>query len=257
MIPLPNYVPDELDSKPVWQRIDHDGAYGGVGGFRHDDMAQRDHRLVRAAYWAMVDLIDSQVGRMLDTLKATGQLENILVIFTSDHGEMLGDHGVYLKGPYFYEPAIRVPLIISWPGVVESATRTDALVELVDLAPSLVDACGMERDPGMQGRTLWPLLTGNAPLNQHRDDVYCEFYGSNFHYTPAAYTTMVRAERYKLTVAHGENTGELYDLEDDPNETISRWDDPAYGGIRLEMMMRLADRMAWTVDPLPEREAPW
>ncbi len=64
-----------------------------------------------AAYYAMVELIDLQVGRMLDALERTGQLENTLVIFMSDHGEMLGDHGIYLKGPYFYEPAIHVPLI--------------------------------------------------------------------------------------------------------------------------------------------------
>src|SRR3546814_1538517 len=76
-------------------------------------MRDEDHRLVRAAYWAMCDLIDQQVGRMLDALDRTGQRENTIVIFMSDHGEMLGDHGIYLKGPYFYEPAVRVPLIVS------------------------------------------------------------------------------------------------------------------------------------------------
>ena len=92
-------------------------------------MSDRDHRFVKASYWAMCDLIDEQVGRMMEALERTGQLENTIVIYMSDHGEMLGDHGLYLKGPYFYEPAVRVPLIISYPGVVTPQTST-ALVEL-------------------------------------------------------------------------------------------------------------------------------
>jgi arylsulfatase len=255
-IPLPNYVQGELENKPVWQRIDHEGAYSGIAGHRCVEMTDQDHRTIRVAYWAMVDLIDAQVGRMLDALEATGQLDNTIVIFASDHGEMLGDHGIYLKGPYFYEPAVRVPLILSGPGI-RSGVRSGALAELADLAPTLLDACGLKRHPGMQARTLWPLLTGETSPDRHRDDVYCEFYGSNFRYDPPAHTTMVRTERYKLTVAHGQNTGELYDLESDPTETVNRWGDPGYVGVRHEMMMRLCDRMAWTADPLPEREAVW
>src|SRR4051794_35407050 len=112
-------------------------------------MTPDDHRLIRAAYWAMCDLIDVQVGRLLDMLERSGQRENTLVVFMSDHGEMLGDHGFYLKGPFFYEPAVRVPLLISWPGVVRDALRTSALVEMVDLAPTLLEAVGLPRHPGM------------------------------------------------------------------------------------------------------------
>ena len=256
-LPLPNYVEDELDDKPVWQRIDHQKAYGGAGGFPYDEMSETDHRWVRAAYWAMVDLIDHQVGRLLDVLEATGQRENTLVIFTSDHGEMLGDHGIYLKGPYFYEPAVHVPLILSCPGLFTGDRRIAGLVELVDLAPTILEACGLEAEPGMQGTSLLPLLKGEAPASSFREDVYSEFYASNFHYDPHAFTTMVRTDRYKLTVAHGLNTGELYDLERDPAETHNLWADPGHAETRHNMMMRLADRMAWTADPLPEREAVW
>ncbi len=86
---------------------------------------------MRAAYWAMCDLIDVQVGRLLAKLEETGQWENTLVIFMSDHGEMLGDHGIYLKGPYFYDEATHVPLIVSWPGQI-APSGAPALVELVD-----------------------------------------------------------------------------------------------------------------------------
>ncbi|MBN1919398.1 MAG: sulfatase-like hydrolase/transferase [Verrucomicrobia bacterium] len=263
-IPLPNYLPGELDGKPVWQAIDHQRAYAGTSsGYAYDTMSDREHRLIRAAYWAMVDLIDDQVGRMLDALDRSGQRDNTLVLFMSDHGEMLGDHGIYLKGAYFYEPAVHVPLIVSWPARIEPARRSTALAELTDIAPTLLEAAGLPRAPGMQGRSLWPVLTGHADPSTHRDDVYCEYYNANQHYKTPAHLTMVRTERHKLVVPHGRAgaqghlAGELYDLDEDPNETHNRWHDPAHHDIRHQMMLRLCDRMAWTVDPLPIREGNW
>lgn len=257
-IPLPNYVVGELDNKPGWQRIDHGEAYGGGAGFAYETMTADDHRLVRAAYWAMVDLIDRQVGRLLALLEQTGQRQDTLIVFISDHGEMLGDHGIYLKGPYFYEPMVRVPLIISWPGLIHENRRSTGLVELVDLAPTLLEAAGLERHPGMQGISLWRHLTGNADPDHHRDDVYCEYYNAmGCHKDPAAHLTMVRTRRHKLVCAHGSDTGELYDLEEDPGETNNRWDDPDCGPVKTHMLKRLCDRMAWTVDPLPLRVADW
>ncbi len=256
-IPLPNYVEGELENKSVFQRMDHRGAYNHAGYLDCDAMDPDDHRLVRAAYWAMCELIDAQVGRILEALERTGQHENTLVIFHSDHGEMLGDHGIYLKGPHFYEPAVRVPLIFSGPGVLPGR-RSRALVELGDLAPTVLDAAGMPRPPGMQARSLWALLTGDAPLNEHRADAYCEFYNAmTCHTTPQAHATMVTTDRYKLVVYHGTGEGELYDLEADPRETHNLWGVPRYASAKMEMLERLCDRMAWTVDPLPERRAPW
>lgn len=258
-IPLPNYVEGELEDKPIFQRIDHTGAYGGQKDlYPFNKMSDDDHRLIRAAYWAMCDLVDAQVGRMLDALERTGQLENTIVIFMSDHGEMLGDHGIYLKGPHFYEPATRVPLIISWPGHIK-AQVSPALVELVDLAPTLLQAAGLQHHPGMQGRSLWPLLTGQAPANYHRDTVYCEHYGTTHHAPdkPSAYATMVRTERHKLVAFHGQQGGELYDLKRDPNETHNLWCATEYQGVKMELFQKLCDRMAWTVDPLPVRVGPY
>jgi arylsulfatase A-like enzyme len=257
-VPLPNYVEGELRNKPVYQQIDHRGAYGTPGYHAFKDMTERDHRAVRAAYWAMIDLIDAQVGRMLDTLERTGQIDNTIVVFTSDHGEMLGDHGIYLKGPYFYEPAIRVPLIISWSGGLNVRGRSRALVELGDLAPTILEAVGLDPHPGMQSRSLWPMLSGQAELDSHREDVYCEYYNAMpFHKEPAAHATMVRTDRYKLVAVHGLDAGELYDLQEDPNETLNKWDDPELLPVRAALLKRLCDRMAWTVDPLPERQAAW
>ena len=256
-IPLPDYTPGELDDKPIFQQQDHNGGYNNPNLYPFSGMNETDHRLVRAAYWAMIDLIDAQVGRMLDALETSGQADNTIVIFMSDHGEMLGDHGMYLKGPHFYEPAIRVPLIVAGPGI-PAARVSDALVELTDLAPTLLDAAGLERHAGMQGCSLWPLLTGNAPLDSFREDIYCEFYNAlSGHKEPQAHATCVRTTQHKLAVYHGIGAGELYDLVTDPGEVVNRWDDPGYATVKTQMLLRLTDRMAQTVDPLPSRVAPW
>lgn len=257
-IPLPNYVEGELEKKTIFQRKDHGGAYDSPGDFDFTQMTDYDHRLIRAAYWAMIDHIDLQVGRLIDFLEETNQLDNTIIIFHSDHGEMLGDHGIYLKGPYFYECGVHVPLIISWPGVIEGGRRSKALVELVDIAPTLMEAVGLEVYKGMQGKSLWGILNGKEPLDEHRDDVYCEYYNSNIkHRNPFAHGTMVYDGRYKLARYHSIDKGELYDLDKDPNETINLWDNDEYKDVKTEMLIRLSDRMAWTCDPLPVRQAVW
>lgn len=256
-IPPPAYRPGELENKPVWQRIDHQRAYAGHGGFPFNEMTETDHRCIRAAYWAMCDLIDHQVGRLLEALEKSGQRDDTLVIFTADHGEMLGDHGIYLKGPYFYDCAVRVPLIMTWPGRIAAGREVNSLVELVDIAPTLLEYAGLPRYAGMQGRSLASLSAADAQATAQRDSVYSEFYAANFRYDPPAHATMLRTERYKLTVAHGQNDGELYDLAHDPQEYVNLWHDTAYQAVKCNLLVQLADRMAWTVDPLPAREAFW
>ena len=252
-IPLPDYTEGELEDKPHFQQPAVRESYGFPGPHRFGEMTETDHRMCRAAYWAMCDLIDVQVGRMLDALEASGQTENTIVIFMSDHGEMLGDHGLYYKGPFFYDPAVRVPLIVSWPGHIRPG-RSRALVELQDPTPTLLEAARLDRHPGMQAASLLPLLTGATGADHHHDDVYCEYYnGMRAGAEPAPFATMLRDSRYKLTVAHGLDVGELYDLQEDPSETRNLWDDPGHLERKLNMLKRLCDRMAFMCDPLPAR----
>lgn len=260
-IPLPNYVPGELDAKPETQRLHHNGSYKGARTIEFPSRGDREHQVMRAAYWAMVDLVDRQVGRILDTLDRTGQRENTIVVFHADHGELLGDHGLYLKGPYFYDPAIRVPLILNWPGGLPSGRRVDDLVELVDLAPTLLEAVGASPEPGMQGRSLLPLINDSLTDTTHRDDVYAEYYNAcQDHLGERAFVTMVRTLENKIVVVHGPAagpSGELYDLIEDPGENTNRWDDPDYVDVKVRMLQRMVDRMAMTVDPLPVRDDIW
>ncbi len=251
-VPLPDFVPGELERKPAVQSRYHHGAYGDPRLYPAADMAEGDHRLIRAAYWAMCDLVDRQVGRILAALEASGQAERTIVIFMSDHGELLGDHGIYLKGPFFYEPAVRVPLIVSWPGHVVPA-RHGGLAELVDLAPTLLEAAGLPAHPGIQGRSIWPALRGAAPPPA-RPDVYSEWSDP---FPPEGAVTMLRTGTHKLVAHHGTGTGQLYDLEADPHERDNLWAHPGSAAVKAELLGRLCDRMAEMTDPLPPRRAPW
>lgn len=135
-----------------------------------------DGKTQQALYYAMIAQVDEQFARLLQCLDDTGQRENTVVIFTSDHGETLGDHGLLFKGCRFYEGLVRVPLIISWPGHFERGLRSDALVELLDLSATLLDVAGVETPDYFQGRTLRPILDGTGPAEHHRDFVRCEYY---------------------------------------------------------------------------------
>lgn len=253
-MPLPDYVPGELDNKPRFQQTDHHGSHGGRGR-SCADANERELREVVAAYYAMIEHIDHHVGRLLDHLETTGQRDDTIVIFHSDHGELLGDHGMWQKGPHFYDCSIRVPLIVSWPGHFEAGLRSDALVQLIDLAPTVLDACGEPVPERMQGRSLAPILRGEVDPDEHRDSVYCEYYNAMPCRRPPAYGTMYRDRERKICVYHGDarGEGELYDLQADPGEHINLWDDSAWTDERLDYTHRCFDRRVFTMDPWPER----
>ena len=197
----------------------------------------RDAWTLQAAYYAMIELIDEQVGRMLDALRDSGQERDTLVLFTSDHGEMLGDHGLIQKGCRFYEGLVRVPLILAWPDHVRRGLVSDALVELTDLAPTLLQAAGLAAPEWMQGRSLLPLAAGEADPRHHRDAVWCEYFDA-IDAPDATRATMYRNQRYKLIVYHGHGLGELYDLEQDPGEFDNLWDDPAHAALKADLLLK-------------------
>lgn len=253
-IPSPNYREGELKNKPIYQQIDHQEASGGHGvSFVHT--TDLEHRRMKAAYYAMIEQVDTEVGRMLEALEETGQADNTIVIYMSDHGDMLGDHGIFLKGPYFYEGAIRVPMIIRWPGRYKAGLRSDALVEMVDLAPTLLEAAAIPIPLGMQGRSLTPLLTGQT--TRHRDSIYCEYFDSLALYNPPPMAVCVRNEKYKLVYYQKLDSGEFYDLEKDSDETYNLWDSTSARAAREETMRTMMSRMIDTVDPIPERKCLW
>lgn len=253
-MPNPAYKEGELDNKTPFQQLDHQGAHGGHG-LSFVKTSPEEHRKITAAYYAMIEQADTAMGQMLQTLEETGQADNTIVIFMSDHGEMLGDHGIYLKGPYFYDCLTRVPLIIRWPHRFKAGLKVDALVEMLDIAPTLVEAAGIPVPKGMQGISLMPLLTGQSTT--HRDSVYMEFLNANPNYPTPPLLTGVRTERWKLNYCANAKYGELYDLQNDPGEFNNVWHDPHHSDAREQMMQVLTSRMLSSTDPLPMRVAPW
>ncbi len=250
-MPLPKYREGELQDKTAYQRMDHKWAHNTPGDFHVAAMTDDDRRQVTAAYYAMVELIDDQVDRMLKALEETNQVENTLVIFMSDHGEMLGDHGLYYKGPHFYEAAVRVPLVFRWPGHFQENLQVTGLIELVDIVPTLLQFAGLEIPEAIQGRSLLPLCEGKADPAHHRDYVYCEYYNAWTH--KRSYGTMMRTPAEKIAVYHGIDEGELYDLENDPDEFTNLYRRPEETQRRHRLLKQAFDASVFTMDPMPPR----
>lgn len=208
-------------------------------------------RLNLARYWAMIELIDENVGRMLEALEDSGQRENTVVLFTSDHGHMIGDHGLYNKGCRFYDGLVRVPLIWSWPGKITENVRSDALVELTDITPTLLELTGLSVHDRMHGRSLLPLLTNSgkpdrSDPDEHRPFVRCTYSGTLN--GPSSFGTMLRDRRFKLVNYHGTGLGQLFDLQEDPHEHNNLWSHPKYAEVRAEMTQASFDAEALATD---------
>lgn len=243
-MPLPLFQPHEAWSQLSFSRVDHQTR-------KPIPPDSYDARRMVAAYCAQIELIDDQVGRLLAALEASGQRDNTLVIFTSDHGEMLGDHGLQQKGCRFYEGAVRVPLIFSWPGRFKAGLRSSALVELVDLPVTLMEATGLSVPADIHGKSLLPILEGKAAPARHREFARCEYHDAMpFKDGDATHANMiVTGTQHKLVVYHGHDVGELYDLRKDPNEFRNLWDDAESREVKHELMKRLFDATMLATDP--------
>jgi arylsulfatase A-like enzyme len=226
----------------------------GVRG-NNPSTGARDAWTLKAAYYAMLKLVDDQLGRLLQAIDDGGDFNNTLVIFSTDHGESLGDHGLIEKGCRFYEGLVRVPLIFSWPGQIKTNLQSDALVELMDIAPTLLDAATIAKPSHMQGQSLWPLLTGKTDPRFHKPFVRSEYFDA-LKENDGTRATMYRDDRYKLVVYHGHDLGELYDLNVDPGEFNDLWDDPNASDIKNRLIHQSFDATMLVQDLGPPRIGP-
>jgi arylsulfatase len=194
----------------------------------------------QAKYYSMIAQIDDQLARILKALDDTGQRGNTVIIFTSDHGEALGDHGLMFKGCRFYEGLVKVPLIFSYPKGFCSNRQCRGLVELLDLSASLLELAGVDLPNYHQGQSLLPFLTGKDPGERIRTHVRSEYFEAMHpHFTSGSgtFATMYRNDRFKLVVYHNEGLGELYDLEVDPWEFNDLWSDPAHADLKNRLIL--------------------
>ncbi len=176
--------------------------------------------------------MDDLVGWVVDTLETTGQLENTVIIYTSDHGELLGAHGLFLKGVPAYEEVYQIPFIASGPGITQGHTCS-ALASHVDLGPTILDLVGADNLKDVDGRSFASLLQGE-PTADDWDEGWAEFHGQRFFYTQR----VVWAGKYKY-VFNGFDMDELYDLEQDPFELVNLAVSQEYAPILEDMAARM------------------
>jgi len=245
-VDLPVHRVLDLDRRPWWHRaflespvrwnLKREHAEGGTNWGVTKPLSEQQLRDITAIYYGMISWVDDQVGRILSALERTGQLDNTVVVFISDHGEWLGDHGLLLKGPMLYDGLLRVPCLIFGPLVPAGRTVTDP-VSTVDLRQTLADLCGLEAS-GDSGRSLCPVMTGSErrefALNEWEVDASRSGIDMDL--------TTVRSDRYRMSVDLKTDTGELYDLHDDPDEMSNLFDDAGYASVRTEHMDMIRSR---------------
>ena len=236
-IPHPDSMADTEENyadKPLWvKRQRH--SWHGVDYMYHDftyyDRFIRDYNRTMLA-------VDDSIGRLLDTLKKEGLLEETLILFMGDNGFLHGEHGLIDKR-CMYEESIRVPLIAHCPELIQPGVRTDRIALNIDIAPTLLDAAGLAIPESVQGASLLPVLSG-GDADWRSAMLYEYFWERSFPQTPTVFG--VRTERYKYMNYHGIfDLNELYDLEKDPKEMDNLIDDPAYYEVRLDMEKRLTE----------------
>lgn len=221
---LPNIPPGHLEKlHPVYQRMRT--MFGLV------EYTEEELRKARAGYYALITYLDDKIGRLLDALEETGQLDNTVVIYTSDHGEMAGEHGMWRKSN-FYEQSVRIPLIVSWPGELPEGALVRKNVSLVDLIATLVDLTGAPEVAPLDGDSLLELARGTS--EGWKDRAFSEYLAHGV-IRPMA---MLRRDRFKLTYSL-DDAVELYDLESDPGEFNDLAAHPDYADVREELRAEL------------------
>lgn len=206
------------------------------------EVSEAEVMRARTAYWALVNRVDDMVGEILDALERNGLAENTLIIYSSDHGEQVGEHGLWWKQT-FYEEAVRVPMILSWPGHLPQGLRCRQVVSALDLNATILDALGAPPLPASHGRSLLGLMRGESVVWQDRAfSEYCTDEGCTHR--------MVREGDWKLNYYHGQEP-QLFNLREDPEELHDRAQDPACRRVRAELTAFVLD--GWDPDVVAAR----
>jgi arylsulfatase A-like enzyme len=192
---------------------------------------------MRRHYFAKISLVDRQIARVVQALEHKGLLQNSLFLFCSDHGELLGEHGMAYKW-LMYDDIVRVPfLAVPGPDFQGVLPRDcDDLVSLIDIGPTFLEAAGLEIPRRLEGRSLLGLLRGQPP-QEPREMVFCE----------DNYLLMARTKTHKLVLYLGQEFGEFYDLTADPGETTNLWESPDYSELKNHFKLAALEWVASSV----------
>ena len=203
-----------------------------------EDLVRWKYQRYMRDYLRVIRSVDDNLGRLLEYLEESGLDKNTIIVYASDQGFFLGEHGWFDKR-WMYEESLRMPLIVRWPGVTVPSSTNDDLVQNLDFAQTFLDIAGAAAPDHMQGRSLVPLLQGYHPTDW-RDAIYYHYYEF-----PASHSVQrhygVRTDRYKLIHYYRIDEWELFDLETDPDELRSVYDDSNYVNIRAGLEKRLTE----------------
>lgn len=188
-------------------------------------------------YLGTIKAVDENVGRLLDYLEANDLMENTIIVYTSDQGFYLGEHGWYDKR-FIYDESFKTPLLVAWPGKTQPGTRSDALVQNLDFAQTFLEAAGVPAPADMQGESLIPLLTGNTE-KWTRDAVYYHYYEYPAEHMVNRHYAIVTKEYKLIHYYYVEDQWELIDRIKDPQELKNVYDDPVYAQVRADLHQRL------------------
>ena len=238
-------------------------------GLSREDEALWRYQRYMEDYLACVASVDDNVGRLVGWLRDRGDLDDTVLLYGSDQGFFLGDHGWFDKR-FMYEESIRMPFLVSYPRAVAAGTTHTGIVSNVDVAKSLLEAAGVPADPRMQGRSFWPDVSGTRDPDPPHDGLYYRYWmhDDRSHHVGAHYG--FRTDRYCLVYFYNDGLGvpgcsderypaewELYDLLEDPAELHNVADDPAYASVRTHLERRLWRAQASVGDaPHPEQPGP-
>ncbi len=255
-VDLPKYRELDLDRRPWWHRASLESRPqlpdGDLRHFRErysrtPRQSEEQLRQLIANYYGMIALIDHNVGRILIALDELGLGENTIVVYTTDHGDWLGDHGLILKGPMMYEGLLRVGCIFRGPGVPRGKVVTDP-VSTLDLTATWYDYAGIAPNGPVHSRSLRPLIEQAAA----RDFAYNEWDLHPSRCGVALRLRTVRTRRHRMTVELDSGAGELYDLADDPFEMDNLFDDDGARAVRAELIDMIRSRPDDALSPPPE-----
>ncbi len=255
---LPNVVPEPYASMYPPESIEPWPSFGDLlKGKPYAQAQQRrawnveswtwnDWAPVVGRYLGDISLLDAQVGRLLDALDRQGQAENTMVVYTTDHGDMCGSHGMWDKHFVMYDDVVRVPLIMRWPGHIQPGTTCDAFVShAIDLAFTFCAATGVDPPDAFAGADLLGLLNGAGSWPE-RPDILSAYHGNQF----GLYSQRMARDRHWKYVWNLTAEDELYDLDDDPAEITNRALDPTCAGELRHLRQRLLSWLNETGDPL-------
>ena len=265
---LPPSFDAPLELAPPHKRALHEELASGrrrTGGSRAIAVTPAEARQAIALNYGAITMIDDAVGAVMVALRELGLDDNTVIVFLSDHGDFMGDHGLLFKGPLHYQSIVRMPFI--WRDTLAARQRSGRCADAacaIDLAPTLLERAGVLPCHGLQGRSLLPLLRGAAGDMGDKGDTgaRCVLIEEHSHREVPGLPAVPRVrtlvtERWRLSIYPGAAWGELYDLRDDPDEVRNRFDDPACLATRAELLWRLGCEMARLAPdlPLPARMA--